>query len=176
MEAEPIKAEPVKRKRRWFQFSLRTLMIGVTVVAVIAVVIFAVTSRIAHEKRIKDITDSLNLGRPPPLSQDDSPIIGKWIYDYAGHKDGYSAKFYPDGQIWLSINLPRPPLDGVGGRYSFNPADKSIVCTVWVDTGGRDMEKRTHRGHLVDDGTLILFEELGSKGTFRLKRDNIGVW
>jgi hypothetical protein len=35
MEAEPLKAEPPKRKRRWFQFSLRTLLIVVTVVAVI---------------------------------------------------------------------------------------------------------------------------------------------
>jgi hypothetical protein len=34
MEAEPIKGEPPKRKRRWFQFSLRTLMIFTAVVAV----------------------------------------------------------------------------------------------------------------------------------------------
>ena len=33
MEAEPIVATP-KRKRRWFQFSLRSLMIGVTLLAV----------------------------------------------------------------------------------------------------------------------------------------------
>src|SRR6516225_1917245 len=33
MEAEPPKAELPKRKRRWFQFSLRTLMIGVTLCA-----------------------------------------------------------------------------------------------------------------------------------------------
>jgi hypothetical protein len=31
MEAESPKADPPKRKRRWFQFSLRTLMIGVTI-------------------------------------------------------------------------------------------------------------------------------------------------
>jgi hypothetical protein len=30
MESEPTKADPPKRKRRWFQFSLRSLMIGVT--------------------------------------------------------------------------------------------------------------------------------------------------
>jgi hypothetical protein len=35
MEAEPPKADPPKRKRRWFQFSLRTLMIGVTLLAVV---------------------------------------------------------------------------------------------------------------------------------------------
>jgi hypothetical protein len=35
MEAEPSKADPPKRKRRWFQFSLRTLLIGVTLLAVV---------------------------------------------------------------------------------------------------------------------------------------------
>ena len=34
MQTEPSTAEPPKRKRRWFQFSLRTLMIGVTLLAV----------------------------------------------------------------------------------------------------------------------------------------------
>jgi hypothetical protein len=33
MQTEPTKADPPTRKRRWFQFSLRTLMIGVTVLA-----------------------------------------------------------------------------------------------------------------------------------------------
>jgi hypothetical protein len=34
MPSEPPKAEPPKRKRRWFQFSLRTLMIAVAIAAV----------------------------------------------------------------------------------------------------------------------------------------------
>ena len=34
MQTEPSKADPPKRKRRWFQFSLRTLMIGVTLLAI----------------------------------------------------------------------------------------------------------------------------------------------
>jgi hypothetical protein len=33
METEPHKVEPPKRKRRWFQFSLRTLMIVVMLLA-----------------------------------------------------------------------------------------------------------------------------------------------
>jgi hypothetical protein len=33
MQSEPPTADPPKRKRRWFQFSLRTLMIGATLVA-----------------------------------------------------------------------------------------------------------------------------------------------
>ena len=36
MQTEPPKAEPPKRKRRWFQFSLRTLLIFTVVVAVAA--------------------------------------------------------------------------------------------------------------------------------------------
>jgi hypothetical protein len=35
MQTESPKADPPKRKRRWFQFSLRTLMIGVTVFCVV---------------------------------------------------------------------------------------------------------------------------------------------
>jgi hypothetical protein len=35
MEAEPPKADLPKRKRRWFQFRLRTLLIGVTLFCVV---------------------------------------------------------------------------------------------------------------------------------------------
>jgi hypothetical protein len=35
MQTEPSKADPPKRKRRWFQFSLRTLLILTAVVAVV---------------------------------------------------------------------------------------------------------------------------------------------
>ena len=34
MQTLPAKAEPPKRKRRWFQFSLRTLLIFVALLAV----------------------------------------------------------------------------------------------------------------------------------------------
>jgi hypothetical protein len=34
MQIEPSKADPPKRKRRWFQFSLRTLLVVVTIIAV----------------------------------------------------------------------------------------------------------------------------------------------
>ncbi len=33
METEPPKAEPPKRKRRWFQFSLRMLLIVIAIMA-----------------------------------------------------------------------------------------------------------------------------------------------
>ena len=45
MQTEPTKVEPPKRKRRWFQFSLRTLMIGVTLLA-------AASAYVAGQKKI----------------------------------------------------------------------------------------------------------------------------
>jgi hypothetical protein len=39
MQTEPPKADPPKRKRRWFQFSVRTLMIFVTLIATAAWVV-----------------------------------------------------------------------------------------------------------------------------------------
>jgi hypothetical protein len=35
MQIEPRQPDAPKRKRRWFQFSLRTLMIGVTLLAMV---------------------------------------------------------------------------------------------------------------------------------------------
>ena len=45
MPTELSKADPPKRKRRWFQFSLRTLMIGVALLAVVC-------AYVAHEASI----------------------------------------------------------------------------------------------------------------------------
>jgi hypothetical protein len=49
MQAEPPKADPPKRKRRWFQFSLRTLMIVVAVVAAVCSVL-ADRQYLIHER------------------------------------------------------------------------------------------------------------------------------
>ena len=45
MKAEPPKADPPKRKRRRFQFRLRTLVVGVTLLAVVC-------AYVAHQARI----------------------------------------------------------------------------------------------------------------------------
>ena len=34
METDPAKADPPKRKRRWFQFSLRTLLVAFTILII----------------------------------------------------------------------------------------------------------------------------------------------
>ena len=36
MDAEPPKADPPKRKRRWFQFSLRTLLLSTVILGAVA--------------------------------------------------------------------------------------------------------------------------------------------
>jgi hypothetical protein len=52
MEAEPPEADPPKRKRRWFQFSLRTLLIGVTLLAVPCAYV-GWQAKIVRERRVE---------------------------------------------------------------------------------------------------------------------------
>jgi hypothetical protein len=137
-----------------FQFRLRTLLIVVAAVAVIA----SVASRIAYEQRLREV------------------IVGKWVCDIYGHKNGYSVIFSSKGRVNMGVNLPNPPLDRVGGGYSYNTADRTVEIEVIADTGGREMERFTHHGRLMDDDSLILDEDRGPKATLRLKRDTVGVW
>jgi hypothetical protein len=51
MQTEPSKAEPPKRNRRWFQFSLRTLLIGVTLLAAVCGYV-GWQAKIVHEASI----------------------------------------------------------------------------------------------------------------------------
>jgi hypothetical protein len=44
--------EPPKRKRRWFQFSLRTLMIVVTAAAIVSALVSAIASRLPNENHL----------------------------------------------------------------------------------------------------------------------------
>jgi Leucine Rich repeat len=51
MQSEPPKAEPPKRKRRWFQFSLRTLMLLTAIVAACCVWVVAKRDRVVRQRR-----------------------------------------------------------------------------------------------------------------------------
>jgi hypothetical protein len=51
MQAEPSKADPPKRKRRWLQFSLRSLMIGVTLFCVVIGGYVSWQAKIVRERR-----------------------------------------------------------------------------------------------------------------------------
>jgi hypothetical protein len=138
--------------RRRFQFRLQTLMIGVAVVAVIA----AVASRIIYERRMKQL------------------IVGKWVCDYRGHKNGYSVVFGSSGLVNEGIKLPRPPLDRMGGHYSFNTADRTVRLTI-EDDSERPSRFEIIEGRLTDDDILVIDENRPLR-TKRLRRDTIGVW
>ncbi len=115
-------------KRRWYQFSLRTLMILVTLLTAAA---------------------GLYIG----LSRDPNrPIIGKWISHINGRP--YSAIFRKDGTA--TIGLEGPGFDSSGGPFTFDPAKGTVTFKVWYDGGTKPDELRPVNGHLTEDGTLVL--------------------
>jgi hypothetical protein len=90
MQTEPSKAEPPKRKRRWFQFSLRTLMIGTVVVAVIA---GWLGRGIEHNRRESEVAKAV------------TSIGGTIFYDYERWGGGWSRGPKPNGPGWLRAIL-----------------------------------------------------------------------
>jgi hypothetical protein len=82
MEAEPSKAEPPKRKRRWFQFSLRTLMIVVTLLAVA-------------------VAGAVRFTRDP-----NTPILGKWAGTFGDASP--KIEFFSDGHVYMGAGEPIP--------------------------------------------------------------------
>jgi hypothetical protein len=128
-------ADPAPSRRR-FQFSLRTLLIGVTVVTIVAVVIASVASRIAYEQRIKDM------------------VVGKWVCKINGHP--FKAVFERNGNVLMGPDgVPGP--DAYGGDYTFNPEDRTIKLHLLVDRGGPgDLERVDEDAHLTQDNVLVL--------------------
>ena len=91
MESESSQVTPPKRKRRWFQYRLRTLMIVVAIVAVAA----AIVSRLPNEltrQQLHSIKPGMSadqvrelVGRPDSVRQNDD---GSVDWEYGG--------FWPD--------------------------------------------------------------------------------
>ena len=87
MEADPLKAEPPKRKRRWFQFSLRTLLIFMLVCAVAC----AWLGRMIEQKR-----------RERGAVEAIRKAGGSVLYDYQVQPSGRRMRFAePTGPAWL---------------------------------------------------------------------------
>jgi Leucine-rich repeat (LRR) protein len=86
MEAEPNKAEPPKRKRRWFQFSLRTLLIFT---AVAAVACSWLVSKIERKRQEREAAEAIvKLG-------------GFAYYDCEWTTQGLNFHNRPRGPAWL---------------------------------------------------------------------------
>ena len=82
MLTEPSKAEPPNRKRRWFQFSLRTLLIGVTLVAVPCAYV-GWQAKIVSERKTMREWMALNGGWVVTDTRPDKqpPLIRRWLGD-----------------------------------------------------------------------------------------------
>ena len=80
MEAEPTRAELPRRKRRWFQFSLRTLMIVVTLLAA-ACAYVGWQAAIVRER--KSLIDSDAHARLEIESDAAVPTVRRWLGDHS---------------------------------------------------------------------------------------------
>jgi WD40 repeat protein len=121
MQIEPRNADPPKRKRRWFQFSLRTLLIVVTLLAVVYGYL-AHESQIMHERKVMlDLNmpiDSLSEKR----SDESIPPIRRWFGDKAyeaialgndGVSDALVQRYrdlFPEAQVCRASPARRPAL------------------------------------------------------------------
>ena len=85
MEAEPPKADPPKRKRRWFQFSLRTLMIVTVIVAIPCAWLGRKIERKRRERAALKTIEECG---------------GYVMYDYQSEEQG-GVKAEPPGPKWL---------------------------------------------------------------------------
>src|SRR5205807_866302 len=112
----PPMTDPPKRKRRWYQFNLRTLMIVVTLLAV-------ASAYVAHEHRIVKAREEArprildpfaDLYKPDKKIAERNPaadpsFIRRWLGDRAEetHLDAYSDEqaeklksLFPEAEVW----------------------------------------------------------------------------
>jgi hypothetical protein len=59
MQTDPLKTDPPKRRRRWFQFRLRTLLIGVTLLAMPCAYVGWLEKVIADRKAVREKTEAM---------------------------------------------------------------------------------------------------------------------
>jgi hypothetical protein len=101
-------------------------------------------------------------------------MVGKWVCDYAGHKNGYSVVFYPDGEVVMGINVQGRPFEPAEGHYTYDPTSRAVTMRV-SDTGDLNPKPREslHTGRLIDDEALLLDEHVPG-AMLRLTRGNLG--
>ena len=114
METEPPKAEPPKRKRRWFQFSLRTLL-GLTLLVGLGMATWIVPIKKSAEKQ-KVAVDAIKTD------------AGSVFYDYQVDPSGsLTTGAEPPGPSWLRRLLGDDFFSTVVGVGVNTPADMKHV-------------------------------------------------
>jgi hypothetical protein len=107
MSTEPSNADPAKRKRRWLQFSLRSLMIGVTLFCVVVGGYVGWQKRIVSERlALRDELRGLPgsnpsgiRGRVNRINPDDGRYYISWLRTKFGD--------YPYGSVELPLGTPK---------------------------------------------------------------------
>src|SRR5258707_2685386 len=115
MQAEPSKAESPKRKRRWFQFSLRTLMIGVTLLAIAC-------GYVGWQARIVRGREQLS-ARFDRISLNDEDIPSDWPSWCESRRIPWFRRFLGD-KIWHLVFVPGASDEEIAAiRAAFPEAD-----------------------------------------------------
>jgi hypothetical protein len=113
MEAEPSNADPPKRKRRWYQFSLRTLLIVVGFAAVASWSNWigwpwfkAFLEQHRFETAVKQLRagDSVNSELALKLNAGANPSLG---YDQQGNLTGLSHYFLTNAAYFIVYRFPK---------------------------------------------------------------------
>jgi hypothetical protein len=124
MQTEPPQAEPPKRKRRWFQFSLRSLLIVVTVLAAVCGYVGWQAKIVNHRREllrgIRDGSARYSLATDLPLTDPPRiPWIREWLGDSAVWAIGYRPNSIPPNLNELKACFPEAiiePFDQVSGK------------------------------------------------------------
>ena len=122
MQAEPPKADPPKRKRRWFQFSLRTLFAVVTATAVTCAYVAREAAVVrARQAWAADVRTFVFFEHPREFAHGDhsqSPsLIRHWLGDetrkvvVVGTSDSiaekqFAATLFPEAAVYEGQPVP----------------------------------------------------------------------
>ncbi|HEV2971233.1 MAG TPA: hypothetical protein VGY55_14760 [Pirellulales bacterium] len=113
MQTELPKADPPKRKRRWFQFSLRSLMIVVTLLAIPC-------GWLAHQARVVEERKALR----------------SWLLDNGGviHEAQYEMEHPETSQItWIRILIGDHTALSINFPYGISKPQASRMKTVFPE-------------------------------------------
>jgi hypothetical protein len=159
MEPEPLKADPPKRKRRWYQFSLRTLLVFAVAVAIGCAWL---GRKIEQKRRERTAADAI------------IKLHGSvyWDYERVTGKPGFwqPGAAQPFGPPWLRAML---------GENFFSEVDH-IVCVAGVENLKEFphlRELRLFTWGVTDDGleTVKGLTELKDMGLIDTKISDAGV-
>jgi hypothetical protein len=116
MPADPNAAEPVKPRRRWFQFRLRTLLIGVALLAAIC----AAWAQTIHERQIVQRRDAWVSGH--------QQCRAPWLFGAYCHR--FAERNVPADPSWFRVFLGDHAFDHVVANADENGENGAIVREV----------------------------------------------